>query len=102
MPGFTHLVIIAHYDDDYLDPRTGYRSEWTLLIYLTGIENGVIGGETVFYPNPTKRSPGPAVVVPLEAGTALIHSHGRNCSLHEGRKVEEGVKWVLRSDILFG
>ena len=27
------------------DPLTGARSEWTLLIYLTGVEDGVVGGE---------------------------------------------------------
>lgn len=34
-----------HYDDSVLDPLTGAKSEWTLLIYLTGIEDGVEGGE---------------------------------------------------------
>lgn len=34
-----------HYDDSVRDPATGDKSEWTLLIYLTGIEDGVEGGE---------------------------------------------------------
>ena len=34
-----------HYDDSVQDALTGARSEWTLLIYLTGIEDGVEGGE---------------------------------------------------------
>jgi len=34
-----------HYDDAVRDPETGADSEWTLLIYLTGIEDGVEGGE---------------------------------------------------------
>ena len=34
-----------HYDDAVTDPVTGLKSEWTLLIYLSGIEDGVIGGE---------------------------------------------------------
>lgn len=33
----------AHYDDDFYDPITRRRSEWTLLIYLTGEEDGVVG-----------------------------------------------------------
>jgi len=34
-----------HYDDSVKDTITGARSEWTLLIYLSGIEDGVVGGE---------------------------------------------------------
>ena len=34
-----------HYDDAVQDTETGARSEWTLLIYLSGIEDGVQGGE---------------------------------------------------------
>ena len=34
-----------HYDDSVRDAKTGAVSEWTLLIYLTGIEDDVQGGE---------------------------------------------------------
>ena len=34
-----------HYDDSIRDAKTGAVSEWTLLIYLTGVEDGVQGGE---------------------------------------------------------
>ncbi len=34
-----------HYDDSVRDTKTGVVSEWTLLIYLTGVEDGVQGGE---------------------------------------------------------
>jgi len=34
-----------HYDDSVRDPETGAKSEWTVLVYLTGIEDGVKGGE---------------------------------------------------------
>jgi hypothetical protein len=34
-----------HYDDSVRDTETGARSEWTLLIYLTGVDDGVQGGE---------------------------------------------------------
>ena len=37
-----------HYDDSVRDPLTGAKSEWTLLIYLTGTEDGVEGGEVMF------------------------------------------------------
>ncbi|GAA5955448.1 hypothetical protein JCM10213_000377 [Rhodosporidiobolus nylandii] len=90
-----------HYDDDFFDRSTGATSEWTLLIYLTGAEDGVVGGETVFYPNPSKKDNGPAILPELKAGRALLHRHGQVCSLHEGRLVEKGEKWVLRSDVMF-
>ncbi|GAA6058532.1 hypothetical protein JCM10212_006971 [Sporobolomyces blumeae] len=90
-----------HYDDDVFDAETGETSEWTLLVYLTGREDGVVGGETAFYPRPSKKSNGPAVVPELRAGRALLHRHGQFCALHEGRVVEKGVKWVLRSDVMY-
>ncbi|KAF9652837.1 hypothetical protein BDM02DRAFT_3108445 [Thelephora ganbajun] len=88
-----------HYDDAVVDPSgNGSRSEWTLLIYLTGVEDGVKGGETVFYlDNKMKKQ----VKAPLNRGTALLHRHGHECLLHEGSKVESGTKYILRSDLMF-
>lgn len=34
-----------HYDDSVKDAITGAKSEWTLLVYLTGVEDGVEGGQ---------------------------------------------------------
>ncbi|KAH9063499.1 hypothetical protein EDB87DRAFT_1681539 [Lactarius vividus] len=89
-----------HYDDSVRDAKTGAVSEWTLLIYLTGVEDGVRGGETIFYPN-SKAKPSEAMVVPLTRGTALLHRHGGECLLHEGSQVRSGTKYILRSDIMF-
>ena len=82
---------------------TGLRSEFTLLIYLTGIEDGVVGGETAFYPHglPSPKSKNKGIVVPLQRGAAVIHRHGADCMVHEGLVVEKGEKWVLRSDVMF-
>ncbi|GAA5899951.1 hypothetical protein JCM6882_007010 [Rhodosporidiobolus microsporus] len=88
-----------HYDDDC--QINGATSEWTLLVYLTGKEDGVVGGETAFYPTPTRKDHGPAILPELKAGRALLHRHGQLCALHEGRVVEKGEKWVLRSDVMF-
>lgn len=39
------------------------------------------------------------VVISLETGMLLLHKHGNDCMLHEGREVLEGEKWVIRSDL---
>ncbi|KZF19598.1 hypothetical protein L228DRAFT_285546 [Xylona heveae TC161] len=84
---------------------TPAKTTWTLLIYLTSPSSGCIGGETVFYPDPSTSSSsngltsGKSVVVSLETGTALLHKHGEDCMLHEGLEVKEGEKWVIRSDL---
>ena len=41
----------CHYDDSVADPVSGTHSEWTLLIYLSGKEDGVEGGEVRIAPN---------------------------------------------------
>jgi hypothetical protein len=74
------------------------KTTWTLLIYLTTCG----GGETAFYPETTRKNqltPEP-IVVGLETGMALLHKHGDDCMLHEGREVRSGEKWVLRSDLV--
>lgn len=70
-----------HYDDHATDPASGLRTEWTLLVYLTGQQDGVDGGQTVFYEDHAR--PGDSskerskIVAPLSRGTALLHRHGR-------------------------
>ena len=89
------------------EPPIPAKTTWTLLIYLTGPTTGCIGGQTVFYPElgPAKKfSERPSegtepIVVDLEVGMALLHKHGNDCLLHEGRKVTDGEKWVIRSDL---
>ncbi|UPX20127.1 uncharacterized protein EKO05_0010371 [Ascochyta rabiei] len=97
-----------HYDDSNNvtvpgSPPAPGRTTWTLLLYLTSPATGCIGGETVFYPDPPKkksREPLPEpFVVGLEVGLALLHKHGADCMLHEGREVLQGEKWVIRSDL---
>lgn len=85
-------------------PPIAARTTWTLLLYLTSASTGCIGGETVFYPDAPKRKnssvpPPEPIVCELEVGLALLHRHGADCMLHEGREVIEGEKWVIRSDL---
>ncbi|KAH7923872.1 hypothetical protein BV22DRAFT_1130315 [Leucogyrophana mollusca] len=89
-----------HYDDAVRDPETGARSEWTLLIYLSGAEDGVEGGETLFYKD-ERGKPREVITAPLTRGTALLHRHGHECMLHEGSLVRSGTKYILRSDLMF-
>ncbi|EMD86530.1 hypothetical protein COCC4DRAFT_49801 [Bipolaris maydis ATCC 48331] len=99
-----------HYDDANNvtipgSPSVQARTTWTLLLYLTSPATGCIGGETVFYPDPPKsktktRGPLPEPLqVDLQVGLALLHRHGPDCMLHEGRQVVDGEKWVIRSDL---
>lgn len=102
---FDVSVLTSIIDDDSVSlsfgsPPVPCRTTWTLLIYITGQSDGVVGGETVFYTRPRR---GEEVVVEPEKGLALLHKHGADCMLHEGRLVSEdgGVgKWVLRSDLV--
>ena len=62
-----------HYDDAVVEPSgNGSKSEWTLLIYLTGVEDGVKGGETAFYLDSKMKK---QVKAPLNRGTALLHRY---------------------------
>lgn len=92
-----------HYDESnrlsYGPEKTPARTTWTLLIYLSVCE----GGATVFYPEPAGRKGAnaqPPVTAAPEVGLALLHRHGDDCLLHEGKEVTSGEKWVLRSDLV--
>ncbi|KAF8638821.1 hypothetical protein AX17_001879 [Amanita inopinata Kibby_2008] len=66
-----------HYDDSISDRESGLKSEWTLLVYLTGIEDGVEGGETLFYLE-EKGKERQVITTPLTRGTALLHRNFGN------------------------
>merc|ERR1712183_1200746 len=76
-----------HYDDSVIDPITGWKSAWTLLVYLNDSE--LLGGETSFAISPTL-----SVAPKISSGMALLHRHGHDCLLHEGKPVLRGTKWV--------
>ena len=84
-----------HYDESVNVPDMG-TTEWTLLIYLSG-DADLIGGDTIFY---SAYDNVPTSVHPSK-GLALLHKHGDDCLLHEAQLVEKGIKWVLRSDVVF-
>lgn len=87
-------------------PGLKAHTTWTLLVYLTDLNTGCHGGETVFYPEfgQVKNWNNPSngitpISIPPEAGMALLHMHGDDCLLHEGKEVTAGEKWVIRSDL---
>lgn len=76
-----------HFDGRYR--RSEYeKSDFTFLVYLN---EDFEGGGTRFFKPETFR------VVP-KAGSALLFHHPQ---LHEGEVVESGVKYVLRSDVMY-
>lgn len=91
------------------DPAVPARTTWTLLLYLSSPATGCLGGETVFYPDwngqkgvGLKNKPLDPVVIDLQVGMALLHKHGADCLLHEGKEVQQGEKWVIRTDLCVG
>ncbi|KAI0867500.1 hypothetical protein GGS24DRAFT_515398 [Hypoxylon argillaceum] len=90
----------CHFDiqsDDGLGSISA-KTTWTALLYLTSAADGVVGGETVFYPHDRKSAREELVIAP-ETGMLLLHKHGDNCLLHEGREVVAGQKWIVRTDL---
>jgi prolyl 4-hydroxylase len=77
----------AHYDGAF-QRSASERSELTFMIYLN---DGFTGGQTVFHDFDVDVAP--------RRGMALLFQHE---VLHEGRVVESGVKYVLRSDVMYG
>ncbi|EFN58883.1 hypothetical protein CHLNCDRAFT_50409 [Chlorella variabilis] len=89
----------------------GQYTQYTLLIYLSTCG----GGETIFYGESgpaaahalfcrPRRAGGRncklAAVTP-QPGLALLHRHGDECMEHEAAAVTAGIKYVLRSDVVF-
>ena len=73
-----------HKDQSYIrnDSEASY---YTILIYLN---DNYIGGETVF----------DEITINPKAGTALIFRHDLE---HTGSEVRSGIKYILRTDIMF-
>lgn len=83
-----------HIDDSCDVPELSGHSRYTLLVYLSQ----PVGGETVFYDH---RGRTIASVAP-KTGLALFHRHGEDvCLEHEAKPALHGIKYVLRSDVVF-
>lgn len=86
-----------HIDESNFEEELQAWSEFTLLFYLN--DEDLEGGETVFYSGNTGTKE--ALRVPPQQGLALLHWHGDRCLVHEGANVRSGVKYLLRSDVLY-
>jgi predicted 2-oxoglutarate/Fe(II)-dependent dioxygenase YbiX len=76
----------AHFDGSF--KRSAHEeSELTLMVYLN---DGFGGGETTFIDLEQRVAP--------KRGMALLFTH---LQLHEGCEVTRGVKYVLRSDVMY-
>ncbi len=68
--------------------------EISLLTFMVYLNDGYEGGYTRFdLPNSAD-----AVVIEPKAGSALVFAHPY---LHEGQTVQSGVKYVLRTDVMY-
>lgn len=93
-----------HVDGSVDEPDMGGRTHFTVLVYLNGGERDppefrVKGGETIFWKDHDGRRP--ALAFPPTRGACLFHGHGDECMTHEGAAVETGVKYVLRTDVVY-
>jgi len=73
-------------------PRRGERSYLTVLLYLN---EGYTGGATTF----SSMSGHHSVAVQPETGMVLVHRHD---IVHESPSIEDGVKHVIRTDVMYG
>lgn len=58
------------------------------------------GGDTVFYKR--HHDTDALLEVSPQMGMLLLHGHGSKCLTHEGREVTSGVKYLLRTDVVYG
>jgi hypothetical protein len=87
-----------HIDESNIMSNGGV-TKMTVLIYLS--ECG--GGATRFVGDHTSMAAvsSPEIAFSPQAGAMLIHVHGDDCLVHEADPVTSGIKYVLRTDLVF-
>ena len=71
---------------------------FTLLVYLN---QNLTGGSTKFYIGSNPKKARLVLEVQPEEGGALAHEHFPQCLLHEGSQVDVGIKYLMRTDVVF-
>ncbi|KAF0980525.1 hypothetical protein FDP41_013739 [Naegleria fowleri] len=88
----------VHTDGSYQDRKTNSVSCLTFMIYLNSqLEGAYKGGATIFFDR--KRGEKARIVQP--SGTAIVFLQEDMDMLHCGQKVESGVKYILRTDVMY-
>lgn len=86
-----------HRDGSYFRPDALQQSLLTFMVYLNTCS---AGGSTNFFASMADAFEGEVGLrVAAEAGKALVFEHER---WHEGSAVEAGIKYVLRTDVMYG
>lgn len=83
-----------HVDESHPVEGAG-NTEVTVLVYLSECK----GGATRFYADTSTKKKSFAFAP--KVGALLLHVHGNRCLEHEGDPVEGGIKYILRSDIVY-
>ncbi|KII91647.1 hypothetical protein PLICRDRAFT_173464 [Plicaturopsis crispa FD-325 SS-3] len=90
-----------HTDGAYQDPVTHERSFYTLHLYLNdsaqtcATDKSLVGGATTFYSDDMSRR----LDVDPKAGRVLIFQH--KGLLHSGDEVLSGIKYTMRTDLMY-
>ncbi|KAG2392101.1 hypothetical protein C9374_013586 [Naegleria lovaniensis] len=88
----------VHTDGTYMDRKTNSVSRLTFMIYLNSqLEGAYTGGATIFYDR--KRDEKARIVQP--SGTTIVFLQEDMDMLHCGQKVSSGVKYILRTDVMY-
>mmetsp|Transcript_55135 Transcript_55135/g.129085 ORF Transcript_55135/g.129085 Transcript_55135/m.129085 type:complete len:252 (-) Transcript_55135:31-786(-) len=101
-------IFKAHTDGSWpgsgIEPKDGslvrdaYGDRWSLLTWVLYLNDNFKGGATRFFLDDDKPEE-----VPARRGSALCFYHGHHpwSHVHEGGKVHDGTKYIIRSDVLY-
>ncbi|KAK3258727.1 hypothetical protein CYMTET_32238 [Cymbomonas tetramitiformis] len=80
-----------------------YRDRWSQLTFLIYLNEDFEGGATTFYIPSKVQGCGEARGVAAKQGSVLCFHHGSHplSPLHEGSEILQGVKYIIRTDLLY-
>ena len=81
--------------------RSDEMSFYTVNIYLNEHIKEFTGGRTIFYDYNESGGYGAIYDIKPKPGLALIFNHTTQSYLHGGEKLESGVKYIMRTDIMY-
>mmetsp|Transcript_35710 Transcript_35710/g.65537 ORF Transcript_35710/g.65537 Transcript_35710/m.65537 type:complete len:287 (-) Transcript_35710:13-873(-) len=96
-----------HVDGSRAELSLGGHTHFTVLVYLNDRDTATTdaeplkGGETIFWKDHKGNPTTIALSFAPARGYCLFHGHGDECMIHEGAPVEKGIKYVLRSDVVY-